>query len=497
MKFFPLDKCRLAIVIFVLCLSVSDVQSQTEPSKTKTKAVKVINDVGSYGNKVIGKIMELFAMNHKIPKGYVDISPIQLVSMDSATFFSSSSLVKPQFELRLQYPRITPSKGYFSFQLSDNTYFKYVKDIDAKNIEYIKLISEDGRECIIDKYEFIKKNGQKRSFTFLLDHSGSMGDKRASLIQEALYYAIEKNNLNDNVSEYSIYKFSDINRLVAKSSNINDIKTHLIPAIGLSGFGGGTAVKDALIKAIDDIVQFNNDEFKLLVLFTDGDSNSDISQIAMSDVLKKAVENNINIVSVAFGSYLNVDYLKDIAKYSGGNLYHIYKPEEFNVLFDNIFKDVAVSYDLSFVPCTFGSEITLEMKLKSDTSNYVGRTIFRIPFTEGYTIDINILFDNNNFKIGEQYHEQLNDLVNIMKNNPALEIIIEGHTDRSGNEKANQLLSENRAKSVKEYLVSKGIESTRLQTIGYGSTRPAFEYVDGSNVNSNNRRIQVVISKKQ
>jgi outer membrane protein OmpA-like peptidoglycan-associated protein len=496
MKVFPLNKSRLAIAIFVLCLSASSAHSQTQTSKTKTKTTKVINDVGSYGNKVIGKIMELFAMNHKIPKGYVDISPIQMIPMDSATFFSSTLIAKPQFELRLQYPRITPSKGYFSFQLSDNTYFKYVKDIDAKNIEYIKLISDDGRECIIDKYEFIKKNGQKRSFTFLLDHSGSMGDKRASLIQEALYYAIEKNNLIDNISEYSIYKFSDINRLVVNSSNISEIKSHLVPTIGLSGFGGGTAVKDALIKAIDDMVQFNKNEFKLLVLFTDGDSNSDSSQIAMSDVLKKAVENNINIVSIAFGSYLNVDYLRDIAKYSGGNLYHIYKPEEFDVLFDNIFKDVDVSYDLSFVPCNFGSEITLEMKLKSDTSHYVGRTIFRIPFSEGYTIDLNILFDNNNFKISDQYHERLNDLVNIMKNNPALEINIEGHTDKSGNEKANLLLSENRAKSVKEYLVSKGVESTRIQTLGYGSTRPSFEYVDGSNVNPNNRRIQVVISKK-
>ena len=51
-----------------------------------------------------------------------------------------------------------------------------------------------------------------------------------------------------------------------------------------------------------------------------------MTALPMQAIVKQATENNINIVSVAFGSYLDIAYLQDIAQYSGGNLYHIYRP---------------------------------------------------------------------------------------------------------------------------------------------------------------------------
>ena len=58
---------------------------------------------------------------------------------------------------------------------------------------------------------------------------------------------------------------------------------------------------------------------------------------------------------------------------------------------------------------------------------------------------------------------------------PDLSIVIQGHTDSIGTEDYNQKLSEQRAQAVYEYFISKGISSERMQTIGYGESRPAAD----------------------
>jgi len=67
---------------------------------------------------------------------------------------------------------------------------------------------------------------------------------------------------------------------------------------------------------------------------------------------------------------------------------------------------------------------------------------------------------------------ELNKLIAFLKANPKLVIEIGGHTDNVGKPKDNQLLSENRAKAVKDYLVENGIDFNRLKTKGYGDTTP-------------------------
>ena len=86
------------------------------------------------------------------------------------------------------------------------------------------MISETGEECIIDKFELNKRESAKRHFTFLLDHSGSMGKKRASILQESLFNAIKNNIQNDPNASYSIYKFSERSRLIGGGKTINSVK---------------------------------------------------------------------------------------------------------------------------------------------------------------------------------------------------------------------------------------------------------------------------------
>jgi len=84
----------------------------------------------------------------------------------------------------------------------------------------------------------------------------------------------------------------------------------------------------------------------------------------------------------------------------------------------------------------------------------------------------NIFFDTKMFEIKTESTPELDNLVQLMKDNPALKIQITGHTDNVGKAEDNLLLSDNRAKAVVTYLTTKGINAARLSYKGFGATQP-------------------------
>ncbi len=62
-----------------------------------------------------------------------------------------------------------------------------------------------------------------------------------------------------------------------------------------------------------------------------------------------------------------------------------------------------------------------------------------------------------------------------MKDNPNVQVTIEGHTDSIGSDGYNLRLSERRAKAVKMYLVARGVEGSRLDTLGKGESEPVAD----------------------
>ncbi|MFO7987268.1 MAG: OmpA family protein [Desulfatiglandaceae bacterium] len=100
------------------------------------------------------------------------------------------------------------------------------------------------------------------------------------------------------------------------------------------------------------------------------------------------------------------------------------------------------------------------------------------------------LFDFDKSKIKPRYYSVLDDVVKVLKQNPSVRIVIEGHTDNIGTKKYNQKLSEERARAVEQYLIQKGITEERLKTVGYGSSRPkATNKTDAGRVL--NRRVKL------
>ncbi len=74
----------------------------------------------------------------------------------------------------------------------------------------------------------------------------------------------------------------------------------------------------------------------------------------------------------------------------------------------------------------------------------------------------NIYFATGKYTLLAKSYKGLNEVAQIIKDNPGINLAIDGHTDDVGKDESNQILSENRANAVKKYLISKGVEESRL-----------------------------------
>ncbi len=118
-----------------------------------------------------------------------------------------------------------------------------------------------------------------------------------------------------------------------------------------------------------------------------------------------------------------------------------------------------------------------------------------VPIEAGTKVTLkNIYFSVSKFDLKAESFPELDRLAQLMKENPAMSIRLEGHTDTVGEFDANVELSRNRVNEVRRYLAGKGIDAGRIETIGYGPSRP---------INTNkslkerpeNRRVEMVITK--
>lgn len=105
----------------------------------------------------------------------------------------------------------------------------------------------------------------------------------------------------------------------------------------------------------------------------------------------------------------------------------------------------------------------------------------------------NILFVTGSAKLQSKSFKGLNEVVKIMQENPGMNLAIDGHTDNVGSDEKNQILSDNRAASVKAYLVSKGVTESRITSQGHGETMPIADNKTAAG-RQQNRRSELVLS---
>lgn len=124
---------------------------------------------------------------------------------------------------------------------------------------------------------------------------------------------------------------------------------------------------------------------------------------------------------------------------------------------------------------------------------------FAEPFTvtvkfepaRSYRLD-NVYFDFAKHTLRPESFKELNELVDYMKWRENEKIEIGGHTDNIGDDADNLKLSQNRAESIRQYLIKKGINANRMMAKGYGSSQPVADN-STSEGRQKNRRTEVKI----
>lgn len=129
--------------------------------------------------------------------------------------------------------------------------------------------------------------------------------------------------------------------------------------------------------------------------------------------------------------------------------------------------------------------MTIEGMKQEIAANEMFETI-----NSGRPLALYVNFETGKSVIKSESEHIVEELYQMMNENPTLHIVVEGHTDNVGNKASNQALSEQRATSLKSALVSKGIAPDKIKTVGLGQDQPLADNStdDGR---AKNRRIEI------
>jgi outer membrane protein OmpA-like peptidoglycan-associated protein len=105
----------------------------------------------------------------------------------------------------------------------------------------------------------------------------------------------------------------------------------------------------------------------------------------------------------------------------------------------------------------------------------------------------NITFEYKSFQLTPAAKKELDKLIEALQKEQSFVVKFEGHADSTGDEAANQALSEKRANTAKKYLTSKGVAEKRIQTQGFGENNPV-DTNETEEGRSNNRRVEIKVT---
>ena len=139
----------------------------------------------------------------------------------------------------------------------------------------------------------------------------------------------------------------------------------------------------------------------------------------------------------------------------------------------------------------FDDQLIKMNSIKNIRVNEGGMKLYDRIMADGKFVTRGILFEVNKANITPESMGTINEIVKLMNEHPELKFRIEGNTDSDGDKTYNQKLSEERADAVKNLLAESGIDASRLETKGWGDSKP----VDSNSTpegKANNRRVEFI-----
>jgi len=261
---------------------------------------------------------------------------------------------------------------------------------------------------------------------------------------------------------------------------------------------GGGDVKENALEALEVTaknIKWRPEANKVNVLITDapyhqkGENGDGVTDQTTESIIELMQRNQIRVFTI---TPPNLDQYKYISLKTRGANYDIEYP--FSTILDNFSNQITSLYNViytsaeSIIPDSI--EITL---INSDNQRLIRKTIPIVELGRKLIIE-NLLFKTASAELPAKVRE-LDILADFMNARQNISILIEGHTDNVGTDTFNEKLSLDRADAVKNYLINKGINPKRIETIGFGKRKP----IASNNTEFGrrlNRRTEIIITNK-
>lgn len=132
-------------------------------------------------------------------------------------------------------------------------------------------------------------------------------------------------------------------------------------------------------------------------------------------------------------------------------------------------------------------------KQKKDLEKVPGADVQQVGEELVVTFQSPILFDTDSSVLKPDARRLLDDVAHVLQTYPETNVLVKGHTDDQGTESYNQQLSERRAESVRNYLLTQGVTASRLTALGFGESMPVASNSSASG-RAQNRRVEMQIA---
>ena len=333
-----------------------------------------------------------------------------------------------------------------------------------------------------------------QSFLILHDASSSMADSYPTSnspgsnkldsernLLNAFNLTIPRIELQGGLRSFGLGTCNDWSQSVLKHAVTPYQTSQLQSTIqSLNCASGGTPLADAITASSQDLQSAPGN--LALIIFSDGED--EVSPLAATEALKKRYGDRLCIYTVWIGNEHDLRgqaNLEHIAEIGGCG---------FATQGEAIRSPAGMS---DFVQRVFLKPVA---QVKDDDHDGVENALDKCPDTpKGALVDKDgcwaihgVLFDFDSSQIQKAYAGLLDNAAHVLQTNPDLKIIIEGHTDSMGSDRYNQKLSEQRAAAVKQALVKKGIDGKRLNSVGFGESKP-IDSNESPEGRANNRRV--------
>ncbi len=257
-------------------------------------------------------------------------------------------------------------------------------------------------------------------------------------------------------------------------------------------------VYDGIMASLRTLQSVPVDQPKVCVVFADGEENT--SQTKAADIYEYATRHNISLYCVGF-AYANDEELQSLSLYTGGKYYRAYTKADLVSIFMDIYRSLQNYYLVTYVPPNIPtlhhadvSVVLPERDTLVATGTYDKSSLGGLD-TVGSQFTKYIGFAYNSAVVDSASYTTLDELAADLERFPRVILEVQGHTDNIGGEEFNQRLSEARAHAVRDYLIQKGVQASRLRARGFSFLVPIASN-DTEEGRAKNRRTVFKILRK-